>query len=267
MNNNLPPEVRGELKSLFKASGINSSIDRVVVFVDPSGLEKAKLVLSQYPEIMVEPDAGTHVPAISSIGGWSQNGCTSGFNAVYRGVTVQLTAGHCTLPLGATRSNGSGVLGATMSSPWQNGDSDWGLIDYNSNVLTAPQVANRQHGGVITITGFRGAVYGETMCKQGVTTGTTCGRVKITHTQADVTHGSVTRTIRNLIGTSICTEKGDSGGPLVRGGAAVGLVSTTKQGTTCGYNSAYGSEGSGVLSYHASVAHALATYGATLKTG
>lgn len=267
VNNNLPKEVRGELAEVFKAAGINNSIDRVVVFVDPSGLEIAKKALSEYPEILVEPDASTHVPAITSIGGWSQNGCTSGFDAVYRAATVQLTAGHCTLPLGATRSNGSGTLGVTISSHWQDGGSDWGLIDYNTNVSTPPQVANRQ-GGTITITGFRGAVYGETMCKQGVKTGTTCGRVKITQTQAVIEDSSGTkRTIRNLIGTSICTQTGDSGGPLVRGNAAVGIVSTTQHGITCGYNSLYSSEGSGVLSYHASVAHALAAYDATLKTG
>ncbi|GAB0103407.1 S1 family peptidase [Nocardia sp. JMUB6875] len=118
---------------------------------------------------------------------------------------VGLTAGHCG-EVGArvaaeyTRSGGIGVV--TEKSE----DMDWGIIVFNPDkVIPTRRVAQ----SVINSVGAPPQI-GETVCKNGRTTGFTCGPVWETKAL----------TFRS----QVCANHGDSGAPVLRGDQLVGMV-------------------------------------------
>lgn len=184
---------------------------------------------------------------VSTIAGWSQNGCTSGINAIRNGVEIQLWAGHCMgYPLGRQFSNGTGNLGVSISNFISDGGYDVGIVRYNAGVWAPPQVADR-NGGLIYVRGVGNSYGGMPICKYGVTTGETCGYITgigvITIVTYDMPgYGKVTWKTRGQILTTACVEQGDSGGPLMsgqKGRYVVGLTTSTPGGSRCGYNSGF----------------------------
>ncbi|MEC3955788.1 S1 family peptidase [Nocardia sp. CDC153] len=118
---------------------------------------------------------------------------------------VGLTAGHCG-EVGArvaaeyTRSGGIGVIAERSDQM------DWAVIVFNPEKVTATrQVAQ----SVINSVGTPPQI-GESVCKNGRTTGFTCGPVWETKAL----------TFRS----QVCANHGDSGAPVLRGDQLVGMV-------------------------------------------
>ncbi|AYF79372.1 peptidase S1 [Nocardia yunnanensis] len=118
---------------------------------------------------------------------------------------VGLTAGHCG-EVGArvaaeyTRSGGIGVI-ANKSA-----DMDWAIIVFNPDRVTPTRTVAQS---VINSVGAPPQI-GENVCKNGRTTGFTCGPVWETKAL----------TFRS----QVCANHGDSGAPVLRGDQLVGMV-------------------------------------------
>ncbi|WP_405487654.1 S1 family peptidase [Nocardia sp. NBC_00511] len=118
---------------------------------------------------------------------------------------VGLTAGHCG-EVGArvaaeyTRSGGIGVIAAKSS------DMDWGIMVFDpARVIPTRQVAQT----TINTIGAPPQI-GENVCKNGRTTGFTCGPVWETKALS--------------FRSQVCANHGDSGAPVLRGDQLVGMV-------------------------------------------
>ncbi|MGW4351353.1 S1 family peptidase [Nocardia sp. NPDC004582] len=118
---------------------------------------------------------------------------------------VGLTAGHCG-EVGAriaaeyTRSGGIGVIAE------KDEEMDWAIIVFNpERVIPTRQVAQ----SVINSVGAPPQI-GENVCKNGRTTGFTCG--------------PVWETKSTYFRSQVCANHGDSGAPVLRGDQLVGMV-------------------------------------------
>ncbi|MFI7664649.1 S1 family peptidase [Nocardia sp. NPDC049526] len=125
------------------------------------------------------------------------------------GRLVGLTAGHCgeagtTVVADANRD--AGVVGTFA---YANNDMDYAVIVFDPDkVVPVNRVGNT------TITGLGGpAQFPDVACKEGYTTGQTCG----------LAYGDVFQT-DTWTWTQICVLPGDSGGPVVVGTTLVGMV-------------------------------------------
>ncbi|MCP2318641.1 hypothetical protein APR12_003996 [Nocardia amikacinitolerans] len=125
------------------------------------------------------------------------------------GRLVGLTAGHCGDPgaeVYAEVDREAGVIGRFVYS---NSELDYAVIEFEPGAITP---VNRV--GNVTITGIGGpAQFPMIVCKEGRTTGNTCG----------ITYGDVFGT--NIeTWTQMCVVEGDSGAPVVAGTTLVGMV-------------------------------------------
>ncbi|MBF6213640.1 trypsin-like peptidase domain-containing protein [Nocardia puris] len=125
------------------------------------------------------------------------------------GRLVGLTAGHCGDPgneVFAEVDRGAGVIGRFAYS---NPDLDYAVIQFQPGAIIP---VNRV--GNVTITGIGAPPqFPMIVCKEGRTTGNTCG----------VTWGDVFRTNVETW-TQMCVVEGDSGAPVVVGTTLVGMV-------------------------------------------
>ncbi|WP_446223674.1 S1 family peptidase [Nocardia sp. IBHARD005] len=125
------------------------------------------------------------------------------------GRLVGLTAGHCG-DAGATVTaevdRGYGEIGRFVHS---NSELDYAVIEFTPGRITP---VNRI--GNVTITGIGGpAQFPTIVCKEGRTTGNTCG----------ITWGDVFQT-NTETWSQMCVVEGDSGAPVVVGSTLVGMV-------------------------------------------
>ncbi|MFD4458403.1 S1 family peptidase [Nocardia sp. NPDC058480] len=125
------------------------------------------------------------------------------------GRLVGLTAGHCG-DAGATVSaevdRGYGEIGRFVHS---DAELDYAVIEFTPGRITP---VNRI--GNVTITGIGGpAQFPTIVCKEGRTTGNTCG----------ITWGDVFAT-NTETWSQMCVVEGDSGAPVVVGSTLVGMV-------------------------------------------
>lgn len=124
------------------------------------------------------------------------------------GALVGLTAGHCGNvgdPVVPEYDEGIGVVGHFVVSD-QN-------LDYAVIAFDPGRVLPLRTVGNTTITDIgRPVDFGTVVCKEGRTTGNTCG----------VTWGDIFEEGTPL--TQTCVMEGDSGGPIVRGTTLVGMV-------------------------------------------
>ncbi|MDQ1203585.1 serine protease [Rhodococcus sp. SORGH_AS_0303] len=124
------------------------------------------------------------------------------------GRTIGLTAGHC------------GRVGDTVASESDSAAGDVGSVvavlpAYDTAIIEfdAERVAPVASVGSTTITAVGDpARLAETVCKQGRTTGATCG----------VSYGDVLNS--QQVFAQVCVNAGDSGAPVVRGASVVGMV-------------------------------------------
>ncbi|MEV6556913.1 S1 family peptidase [Nocardia sp. NPDC051756] len=125
------------------------------------------------------------------------------------GRLVGLTAGHCGDPgaeVFAESNRGAGVIGRFVYS---NHDLDYAVIQFEpGKIIPVNRVGN------VTITGLGApAAFPNIVCKEGRTTGNTCGI-----SWGDV-FGSNMETWSQM-----CVVEGDSGAPVVIGSTLVGMV-------------------------------------------
>ncbi|MBF6296078.1 S1 family peptidase [Nocardia amamiensis] len=125
------------------------------------------------------------------------------------GRLVGLTAGHCGDPgsqVYAESDRGAGVIGRFTYS---NHDLDYAVIQFEPGKMVP---VNRI--GNVTITGIGApASFPQIVCKEGRTTGNTCG----------IAWGDVFRTNVETW-SQMCVVEGDSGAPVVVGTTLVGMV-------------------------------------------
>ena len=125
------------------------------------------------------------------------------------GRLVGLTAGHC------------GDAGATVSAEADRGYGEIGRFVYSNSELdyaviqfTPGRITPVNRIGNVTITGVGGpAQFPTIVCKEGRTTGNTCG----------ITWGDVFAT-NTETWSQMCVVEGDSGAPVVVGSTLVGMV-------------------------------------------
>jgi hypothetical protein len=126
------------------------------------------------------------------------------------GQLVGLTAGHCGSP-------GSRVVAESDPNAGQIGTfayADHNELDYAVIVFDPSRVIPERRVGPVTITNVGApANFPDIVCKQGRTTGNTCG----------VAWGDVFDS-KTDTWTQLCVVEGDSGAPIMRGDTLVGMV-------------------------------------------
>ncbi|MFF1635175.1 cell wall-binding repeat-containing protein [Leifsonia sp. NPDC058248] len=171
--------------------------------------------------------------------------CSVGFNGhrLSTGKPQFVTAGHCAEHLpsppassfkltqskaGPTARAGS-AIGMPDPANFHYGDGlDSGLVDVaNPSLTPLPQVTTwgggtgaSTAGTQVSVLGTAQALVGSIVCKSGMTSGWTCGKVLET-----ATHILVSDTDVNALITSACAIPGDSGGPALLGKFALGVLS------------------------------------------
>ncbi|WP_181362011.1 S1 family peptidase [Streptomyces sp. MA5143a] len=213
--------------------GIDPVADRIGVslFV-PKGLPDAvtgTLKLGDDVTVTVEkstaPQPNIDVSGGAGIGNVGFAGCTAGFPVgLANGKSGFVTAGHC-FDAATPVTQQTVRIGSVAATGFEfnYGPSDHGVYSLDNSTDTdrvLPQVI--ADDGAHPVKGITPPTVGMDVCKHGITTGTTCGKVTLLNTR--VTYAQVTdetgRLIRpstqinNVIQSNLCTEPGDSGGPV-----------------------------------------------------
>jgi streptogrisin B len=211
---------------------VDGASDRVVVTADRtvSAAEVATIketAGANAGAIWIKHARGAFRPLLSAgdaiYGG--QYRCSLGFNVVSGSTYYFLTAGHCgkIADTWYTNSGHTTLIGPTVNYSFPG--NDYALVRYDNASLPHP-------GGFTTADAF----VGESVVRDGSTTGTHTGRV--TALNVSVRYGGrLHGVVSGLIQTNVCAEPGDSGGPLYDGTRALGLTSggsgdCTSGGTT-----------------------------------
>lgn len=175
--------------------------------------------------------------------------CTSAFTAYSGGRYYMLTAGHCA------------ELGywwdvSTYSYGYQNvgGVADYTFGWYGDSAIVSVGDPGwwQPRGWVLYETPVRGSeadYVGGYVCKQGSTTGYTCGTV----TEIDATVSYPNRTLSGMTWSTACDGPGDSGSGVFYGNYAHGILS--------------GGPNSGCGMIHEPIGRALSTWGVSLLSG
>jgi streptogrisin B len=146
--------------------------------------------------------------------------CSLGFNVKNGSTYYFLTAGHCGKAEKTwwTSSNHSTLLGATTGYSFPG--NDYAIVKYDSSYY--PSLDTAGVAGNSNITSAADAFVGESVTRDGSTTGTHNGTVTAVNVTVRYQGGGV---VHGLIQTTVCAEPGDSGGPLYDGTKAIGLTS------------------------------------------
>jgi len=143
--------------------------------------------------------------------------CSLGFSVRGGGVSYFLTAGHCGKAEARwwTTASRSTLLGDTVSATFPG--KDYALVRY-----AASYVPESHTSGGGQITSFGNAFVGQSITRDGSTTGVHSGTVTALNVTVRYQGGG---TVRGLIQTNACAEPGDSGGPMYSGSVGLGLTS------------------------------------------
>jgi S1-C subfamily serine protease len=227
------PSVDAALRALDRASGfagiaygVDTRSNQVLLTIDSSvkGAQLASVrALAQRfgSAVRIERVSGTF-RTLAVEGGDAIYGtryrCSLGFNVRSGSTYYFLTAGHCGKSEATwwTSANQSTLLGSTQSATFPG--KDYALVKYAASY--APDATGR--AGNVDITSAANAFVGETVTRDGSTTGIHSGKVTALNVTVKYQGGG---TVRGLIQTTVCAEPGDSGGPLYDGGKAIGLTS------------------------------------------
>ncbi|MEV4236623.1 MULTISPECIES: S1 family peptidase [unclassified Nocardia] len=125
------------------------------------------------------------------------------------GRLVGITAGHCNDAGNTVTAEANRDAGVVGTFAYSNRDMDYAVIAFDADkVVPVNRVGNT------TITGLGGpAQFPDVACKEGYTTGQTCG----------LAYGDLDQT-NTWTWTQICVLPGDSGAPVVVGTTLVGMV-------------------------------------------
>jgi hypothetical protein len=194
------------------AGGVDVRANRAEVHVQRGRSAAARGLLPEGDASVVEVD---HLPQeeISMYGGLSISGCTSGFtvrnSAGTRGVS---TAGHC--------GNSQTLSGVALTFRGEAYSGSYDVQWHNASGHTYPNTI-KVSTSTRSITGTRARTsqaVGSQVCKQGRTTGYTCGTI---NTISYCASGACTWVRVAGNGTNL-SEGGDSGGPWFSGNTAYG---------------------------------------------
>ncbi len=197
---------------------VDAAADRVVVTADSTVSAGDVATIKRQAgtaasAIRIERATGAFRPLVSAgdaIYG-ARYRCSLGFNVVSGSTYYFLTAGHCgkSEKTWYTTANRSTLIGPTLGYSFPG--NDYSLVRYDNTSLS--------HPGGFTVAD---AVVGETVTRDGSTTGVHSGRVTALNVTVRYQGGG---TVRGMIQTTVCAEPGDSGGPLYDGTKALGLTS------------------------------------------
>ena len=123
------------------------------------------------------------------------------------GHVVGLTAGHCGEAGSQVTSEQDHDAGVIGTFAYSNHDLDYGVIQFNDNVVPVDRIGNVTIDTVGTPPQFPSIT-----CKEGRTTGNTCG----------LAWGDIFQTDETW--TQMCVVEGDSGAPVVVGNTLVAMV-------------------------------------------
>ncbi|MCP9211536.1 S1 family peptidase [Streptomyces sp. NEAU-Y11] len=183
--------------------------------------------------------------------------CSVGYGARDRsGKQFLVSAGHCLEGLPDLTYEGNHFAKATNTRFHKGQNSvDMGIAKLDKGV----KIETKVHGK--DVRGSKRASSGAAMCKEGQTTGWTCGKVKsynVTVTYDDP-HGGPQTTVKGLASSTVCTEGGDSGGAYISGNQAQGMTSGGPQDQQCDGSS-------GKSSFFQPLDDTLRHYGLSLNT-
>ncbi|SMF21652.1 S1 family peptidase [Streptomyces sp. Amel2xC10] len=153
--------------------------------------------------------------------------CSLGFNVVSGSTYYFLTAGHCAEVASTWYSNSgqSTVLGT--NSGYSFPTNDYALVRYTNS-----SVAKSGTAGNTDIVSAGNASVGQSVIRDGSTTGIHTGRVTALNATVNYGGGDV---VYQMIQTNVCAEGGDSGGALyTSSGVALGLTSGGSGNCTTG---------------------------------
>lgn len=162
--------------------------------------------------------------------------CSAGFAILVEGVRYILTAGHCT-------AHGLDWEGIGPHVDTHFPVTDYGRVRDLSG--SGPSQVDLHDGSTQRIVRAGIPQVGQTVCKSGMTTKKTCG--KVLGLNQTVNYGKDKQVV-GTIATDIPIESGDSGGPLFYGGVGYGVLSG----------------GNSQVSFYQPLRSVLTAYGATL---
>jgi streptogrisin C len=203
---------------------VDAESNSVRVTVEQARAKQVKAALAKHGDAVtvVESDLEPTLTDRYQDGGDAINSssCSTGFNLrnPSTGKGYLLTAGHC-VSTGSTLYGHDTTwywapiaFGPVLESWFPTFDDALARND-TGHYIQGPWVdTNPSHGGVITTSSYTDAPVGTTVCKSGITTRWTCG--KITVKDETVTY-SGNRTVYGMTRHSACVEPGDSGGANV----------------------------------------------------
>ncbi|WP_157857272.1 S1 family peptidase [Streptomyces yerevanensis] len=184
----------------------------------------------------------------ASIGGLGSGSCTTGFAVgLANGQSGFITAGHC-FTTGVAANQQTALIGSVPSTghSFNFGSSDWGIYSLNDSPDTndaLPQVIS--DNGTHPVRGITAPTVGLDICKHGITTGTTCGKVtlvntRVTYREVKDSAGNIIKPgaqVNGVIQSDLCSEPGDSGSavytrPAAGSNTAINAVAVHSGGST-----------------------------------
>jgi streptogrisin B len=235
------------------AWSVDPRTDKLVVSADStvSSAELAKLraaTASYGSAVRIERTSGTIKRLIAggdAIYGGSYR-CSLGFNVVSGSTYYFLTAGHCGEVASTWYSNSGHTTTLGTNVGYSFPTNDYALVRY-----TNTSIAKSGTAGNTDITSSGTAYVGESVLRDGSTTGIHSGSVTGTNATVNYGGGDI---VYQTIATNVCAESGDSGGAMyTSSGIALGLTSGGS-----------GNCSSGGTTYFQPVAEALSYYGVSV---
>lgn len=150
--------------------------------------------------------------------------CSVGYSvtAIDNPATVGfVTAGHC-IDAGFYTYNPQGDIMAANHP-----GTDFGWVRTGTSWNPTPSI-NMYDGGFLTVTGWKEALVGASVCASGFISRWSCGTIQA----RNVTVQDNGQTINGLTRTTICRGPGDSGGPVVAASQAQGMITGGVPGCT-----------------------------------
>lgn len=194
---------------------VDTKANAVHVTVKKGQAKAAATALAKYGDaVAIEESDLAPTPTEFMDGGDTINGskCSAGFNLrnPLTGQGYLLTAGHC-VSTGSTLYGQDGVAFGPVLERWFPGyDDAIARNDSGGYWVQGPWVDTEPpNGQFITIQSYTDAPVGTMVCKSGITTKWTCGRITVKD-ETVVYDG--TYTMRGLTRNDACVEPGDSGG-------------------------------------------------------
>jgi streptogrisin C len=198
---------------------LDTTANTVHVTVTKAKAKAAARVLAKYGDAVTieQSDLAPRATASFMDGGDEINyrTCSAGFNLrnPSTGQGYLLTAGHCVTTGSTLRGQGGVAFGPVLQSFFPTYDDAIARNDSGGYWIQGPWVDyNPSNGGYINSYGYTDAPVGTVMCKSGITTKWTCGRITVKNETVTYSGG---RTVYGLTRHNACVEPGDSGGANV----------------------------------------------------